>query len=72
MMNCTLEMVCFNRNQIYLHFDNELTITIESSYIYKKNAQEKSAPINLPVLQSELMGLAEHKITETASSEMVH
>ena len=48
----TLEMVCFNQNQVYLHFGAEITIAIESAFSYR-NAQL----VSLPVHESDLMGL---------------
>jgi hypothetical protein len=48
----TLEMVCFNENQVYLHFDAKLTITIESAFAYKDELLVK-----VPVHDSNLMEL---------------
>jgi len=48
----TLEMVCFNENQVYLHFDGRTTITIESAFSYK-NEQI----VHVPVAESHLMEL---------------
>jgi hypothetical protein len=46
----TLEMVCFNQNQVYLHFDSDITITIESAFSYKTEQV-----IDVPVQESNLM-----------------
>ena len=48
----TLEMVCFNQNQVYLHFDTNITIAIEGAFSYKTDQV-----INVPVQNSNLMEL---------------
>ena len=59
-----LEMICFNANQIYLHFDGQVTITIEGTFSHQ-HAQSESdtAVISVPVSQSDLMQLLEHQIS---------
>ena len=46
----TLEMVCFNQNQVYLHFDANTTISIESAFSYKTEEV-----VDVPVQESNLM-----------------
>ncbi|QOJ00933.1 MAG: hypothetical protein HRU70_10670 [Phycisphaeraceae bacterium] len=48
----SLEMVCFNQNQVYLHFDADITICIESAYSYKTEQV-----IDVPARESNLMDL---------------
>ncbi|MHC4525129.1 MAG: DUF6188 family protein [Planctomycetota bacterium] len=48
----TLEMVCFAQYQVFLHFDPEITITIESSFSYQSDQM-----ISVPVKKSDLMNL---------------
>jgi hypothetical protein len=48
----TLEMVCFNQNQVYLHFDGKVTIAIESAFCY-----DSSERVEVPVRNSNLMEL---------------
>ncbi len=58
-------MVCFNANQLYLHFSNHVTITIEGSFSYQKSqSQAAPPPINVPVKESNLMQLLEHSIAK--------
>ena len=48
----TLELVCFARYQMYLHFDEKVIITVESAFSY--NA---SGVVDVPVGESNLMEL---------------
>ena len=45
-----LEMVCFNENQVYLHFGCEITVTIESAFSYQNDKI-----VSIPVRESDLM-----------------
>jgi len=51
-----LEMVCFNENQVYLHFDRRVSLVIESSFEYCFDGQERSVD-SMPVRSSDLMSL---------------
>ena len=52
------EQVCFNQNQIYLHFDSDVHIIIESSFSHQYSEFEKDYKvINVPVLESDIMQL---------------
>ena len=48
----TLEMVCFSQNQVYLHFDEDIIITIESAF--SCNTEQV---VDVPVQDSNLMRL---------------
>lgn len=52
LVGLTLEMVCFNENQMYLHFSANTMITVESGYSY--NSEEIR---EIPVRESNLMRL---------------
>ena len=60
----TLEMVCFNQNQVYLHFDAKITITIESSF-----SSQNDQIISVPVRESNLMKLLELTVSEVQGEE---
>lgn len=64
----TLEMICFNANQIYLHFDDEITITIEGSFSHQ-HARSSVNPrvVSVPAEQSDLMRLLEHKVVSVSA-----
>lgn len=65
-----LEMICFSSNQIYLHFDNQVTVTIEGEFSYQPQRCEADAqPSHIPIMESKLMQLLEHSISEAAGDE---
>lgn len=55
----TLEQICFSENQISLHFDADVGVTIESAYAYQEDvaAAEKTPTHSVPASQSNLMQL---------------
>jgi hypothetical protein len=55
-----LEMVCFNQNQIYLHFDDKITVAIESAFSYK-DVQVMSVPVQKSNLM-ELLGASVSRV----------
>jgi hypothetical protein len=66
----TLEMVCFNVSQLYLHFSNHIIITIESSFSYRDaDSQSLARPINVPVKESNLMQLLGHLISKASGDQ---
>lgn len=64
----TLEMIRFNANQIYLHFDDHMTITIEGSFSHQ-HARSSTNPqvVSVPVKQSALMQLLEQKVISVSA-----
>ncbi len=48
----TLETICFGRYQMWLHFDGQITITIESSFSY-----EKQGTLGFPVMETAVIEL---------------
>src|SRR6187200_144915 len=44
----TLEMICFNANQIYFHFDHHLFITAETSFTFNKHKPRLRPPYRRP------------------------
>lgn len=48
----TLGLLCFSQNQMSLHFDDDVTIAIESAFAYKT-----AQVIDVPVHESDLMEL---------------
>ena len=59
-----LEMVCFNENQVYLHFDRKTTITIEVAFSYGSDQV-----IEIPVKESNLMESLGASVTEAHGDE---
>jgi hypothetical protein len=60
----TLEMICFNENQIYFHFDEKLTIEVVGSLGYQRWPAQEPEIVEVPVLQSNLMQLLGHSTTK--------
>ena len=53
-----LEMVCFTKNSMYLHFSNEIMMTVEAPFLYESAADEhKSGWLEFPVVESKIMRL---------------
>jgi primase-polymerase (primpol)-like protein len=48
----TLNLVCFSQNQMSFHFDDDITITVESAFSYKT-----AQVVDVPVQESNLMEL---------------
>lgn len=67
----TLEMICFNWNQIYLHFDNQLTIKIEGEFSYGPRLGDELdvKPVRMPITESKLMHLLERSISQATGNE---
>jgi len=61
----TLEMVCFNTSQVYLHFDERVRIMIESAFSYhrRENSDETEIINKVPVKKSNLMQLLGQKVS---------
>ncbi|MDE1901669.1 MAG: hypothetical protein KGI37_08510 [Alphaproteobacteria bacterium] len=63
----TLEMICFNINQISLHFEKRASVIVESSLRYTqpgKTAQMLSPPVR----QADIMQLIGRRIEHAAST----
>ena len=65
-----LEMICFNANQVYFHFDGRISITAETTFVYERSSTAGTGTeIVVPVMQSNLMQLLEHRVSETRLEE---
>jgi hypothetical protein len=66
----TLEQVSFNQNQIYLHFDGDVSITIEGSFAhYQPESQSGMKVLEVPVLESDLMKLLGFSISKVLTDK---
>ena len=59
-----LEFVTFSENNISLAFDQQVNITIASSFSHQPGPQEKAISYKLPIWDSSLMLLLGHTIIE--------
>lgn len=50
-----LEQICFNENQVCLHFDGMLSIVVESKLSYRDTPKSIDQVIEIPVRHSDLM-----------------
>ena len=67
LLGMTLEMLCFTKNQIVLHFDSDTSIVAEAGILHKRPSDESSGTmITIPPERVELLGLLEHKTTAAA------
>jgi hypothetical protein len=64
-----LEMIRFNENQVYLNFDQKLSIAVEDALSYQDKATLAPRTIEVPVLQSDLMQLLGHSITKASGND---
>ena len=66
----TLEMICFNANQIYFHFGQHDVICAESEFRFGRSGTvSELADIPVPSLESDLMKIIEHEIVSTSVSD---
>lgn len=60
----TLEQICFNENQIALHFGLDLSLVIECAFIHEDPAQQPSNQVvDVPAASSNLMSLLGVRVT---------
>ncbi len=59
-----LEVVCFAKYQIYLHFDEKITITVVSAFSYKNDLLA-----NVPAQESNLMELIGSSVSSVSGDE---
>jgi Family of unknown function (DUF6188) len=65
-----LEMICFSSNQVYLHFDGQVTIKIEGEFSYLSDrADMDQKRIRMPIAESKLMQSLEHLISGATADE---
>jgi hypothetical protein len=57
-----LKMLCFNANQIYLHFDERVTITLEGKYSLSGEAGDPIEIRDVPNSESRLFALIEKRV----------
>ncbi|MFH1230488.1 MAG: DUF6188 family protein [Planctomycetota bacterium] len=58
LIGCVLEQICFNQNQLCLHFNNNVSITIEGSFSYgQEDSEANHKIINIPIKESDIMQL---------------
>jgi Family of unknown function (DUF6188) len=62
-----LEQICFNQNQIALHFDDDLSIVIESAFSHEEpQSPSDGQVVEVPVSDSDLMRLLGCSVSEAS------
>jgi hypothetical protein len=67
-----LEQICYGLYQIQLRFDQALTISVESSFLYKDPAAPQPKRIDIPggpAIQSCLLHLLHHTIVKASGDD---
>jgi hypothetical protein len=66
----TLQMICFTANQIIFHFDERISISALTAFTCETASEADAvSKINVPAIQSSLMSLLEHRVSETLLEE---
>lgn len=64
-----LELICFAQFQIYLHFDNKVSIRIESALLHEEQEGSRRRYSEMPVLESNLMVLLGRYVVSASGNE---
>ncbi len=63
----TLEMICLNSNQVYLHFDGGMKICAEAPFTHgTPNASQGSHVVSVPPTNAALVELLDHNVIDVA------
>jgi hypothetical protein len=65
LVGCSLTQICFGKFQMQLHFDRNVTISVESTLLYRDPAAQQAKKIGIPDLprvQCEVLNLLHRKI----------
>ena len=61
-----LEMLSFNANQIYLHFNKNVSLAVEGEYAYYQKGSHAVQKIKPSVTESNLMELLEQSVKDVS------
>jgi len=65
----TLEMVCVNANQIYLHFDRDVSLTIEDAYSLQDERFDILSQLRAPEVRLDLFALIERSLVSATGEK---
>ena len=65
----TLELLCFSENQVFLHFDEKVSIEVESEMSYDSLSGGGPEVIEVPALESDLMRLLGRSIAMASGDD---
>ena len=65
-----LEQICINQNQLWLRFDAEVSICVESAFLYKDHLSPERTEFNeIPVRYSGIMKLLGENVVRAVSDD---
>jgi len=64
-----LELICFSSNTINLSFEEDVSITILGSFIYRRDPNESKSVQKVPVSSSDLMCLTDQTVRYAEACE---
>ena|ERR1700744_4257968 len=67
-----VKMICFNINQIYIHFESSIYITIDSRYILTQKGIDRPLDVYPVISDSGLLSLLEKKVKRISISDLRH
>ena len=70
-----LEMICFNANQIYFHFNDKIMICAEASFEFHNASNgDEFELVNVPATHTKILALLEQRISraEIVSGDTLH
>lgn len=62
-----VEMLCVNANQIYLHFDRDVTLTLEGKYSLQKVDIALLKLVEVPYVEPDLFKLIEQAVSRVVA-----
>jgi len=65
----TLELICFAQYQIFLHFDEKVSIDVRSALSHQESLNLAPRRVEIPVLQSDLMVLLGHSTVKAFGND---
>jgi len=64
LIGAVLEMICFNANQIYFHFNRNISFVVENNVFYTEARTAVEKKVDVSCNESNLMQLLEHAIEQ--------
>ena len=65
----TLQLLCFSVNQLFLHFDEKVSIEVESEMSYDDLSDRGPVVIEVPTVASDLMRLLGRLVVQASGDE---
>jgi Family of unknown function (DUF6188) len=69
LMGRTLQLLCFSENQLFLHFDEMVSIEVEGEISYEDLCGNGPELLQVPMLESDLMKLLGRSIVKASANK---